>query len=471
MTRSWRLSRALWSLAFGALLGLGVVAVPAWAAEPTFGQPQAAAALGEPINVSSTITGDDIAAVEVLLRLAGEATSIVVPAEPDGPDGWQSTAEIDIATSSLCACQADGQSAPNSRFEFQFRVRAADGSTSLGPVGTAVVNDDRFEWRTIEEDQVRVHWYSGDEAFARSALSVANQAIDRASELLGTSLDEPVDLFVYDTEEALRTAVSPNRENVAGQAHAAIQTMFVWIPGDRSASDFAGPLVAHELTHLVFDAATTNPYRGVPRWLDEGVAVYLSEGYNSYWKSFVDGAVADRSVIPLDGLSGLFPSSADQFYLAYGESVAAVDFFVRTHTEQTLWQLVSSYARGLSDDEAFTQATGADMAAFNAAWFASLSVDVPEPLGPQAGPPGPLPGDWNNGAPPTIGPVTSPGPGGPVATPRPRVTPAPTGPSGADAGLTRSLVVVGWLIVAGVIVALVGVFILQRNRARRPPYG
>ena len=27
--------------------------------------------------------------------------------------------------------------------------------------------------------------------------------------------------------------------------------------------------------------ATENPYHGVPRWIDEGVAVYLSEGYNS----------------------------------------------------------------------------------------------------------------------------------------------------------------------------------------------
>ena len=37
-------------------------------------------------------------------------------------------------------------------------------------------------------------------------------------------------------------------------------------------------VVPHELTHLVFDTAVTNPYHFPPRWLNEGLAVYLSEG-------------------------------------------------------------------------------------------------------------------------------------------------------------------------------------------------
>ena len=39
-------------------------------------------------------------------------------------------------------------------------------------------------------------------------------------------------------------------------------------------------MVAHELTHLVFNENTDNPYHEPPRWLNEGIAVYLSEGYS-----------------------------------------------------------------------------------------------------------------------------------------------------------------------------------------------
>ena len=67
-------------------------------------------------------------------------------------------------------------------------------------------------------------------AFAQGAADVANEAIDHAAELMGKTLPEPVDLFVYATQEALLEAVSPNRENIAGEAHSTIGTMFVWLP-------------------------------------------------------------------------------------------------------------------------------------------------------------------------------------------------------------------------------------------------
>ena len=108
--------------------------------------------------------------------------------------------------------------------------------------------------------------------------------------------------------------------------------------------------------------------------------------------------------------------------LGYAESVSAVDFFIRRYGEETLVRLIRSYADGVSNDEAFRAATGADMAAFDAAWAAELGVSVPEPLGPVPGSPGPLPPDW----------VSSPGPGAsPVPSP---FVPGATSPPGAPTG-------------------------------------
>jgi hypothetical protein len=418
----------------------------------------------------------------VLVRLVGEETAVVVTAQPSGePDSWQATAEIDISTSSLCACLANGHSPPNTRFDYQFRVRAADGSATLGPVAEGAVTDERFTWQTLEQDLVRVHWYEGDAAFAQSALDVANGAIDRAAELLGTTLPQPVDLFVYATEEAMRSAISPNRENVAGQAHPSIDTMFVHIaPGQPTGGETAA-LVAHELTHLVMKEATENPYTGVPRWIDEGVAVYLSEGYNLSWRAPVEAAVRNRSLIPLDGLRGLFPTSYDQFLLAYGESTAAIDFFTRTYDEPTLWALIGSYKNGLSDDEAFIAATGQDVAAFNAAWFGSLGLEVPVPVGPQPGPVGPTPDAWQPVDQPSpsasepASPGTTPGSSmsprpSSVPTTNPGESPRPTATPGSSAGDSTSGVIVGvGAAVALIVVLLLGVVIYQRGRPRRPP--
>ena len=44
-----------------------------------------------------------------------------------------------------------------------------------------------------------------------------------------------------------------------------------------------------------------------------------------------DGAAADGTLIPLDGLIGQFPTTADRFRQGYAESVSAVDYIVRTY--------------------------------------------------------------------------------------------------------------------------------------------
>jgi hypothetical protein len=142
----------------------------ALAAAPTFGQPSAVAVLDQPLSFSSAISGDDIASVDVLVRLAGKEPAVILPAGPgDSPGTWQASAQVDIATSIECSCFADGQSAPNTKLEFQFRVHAADGSTTLGPLGQATVSDNRFTWQTLSDGLVVVHWYQGDRAFAQAA--------------------------------------------------------------------------------------------------------------------------------------------------------------------------------------------------------------------------------------------------------------------------------------------------------------
>jgi hypothetical protein len=257
------------------------------------------------------------------------------------------------------------------------------------------MTDDRFAWRTLEGPIVRLHWYEGDEAFAQRALDIGEKAIADASELLGVTETEPVDFFIYASEQPFREALGPGtRENVGGQANAAIRTLFGLIAANEIGSDWVDVLVTHELTHLVFATAARNPYHEPPRWLNEGLAVFLSEGYSAGDRATVAGAAASGQLIPLEGLGGFFPTTRDRFGLAYAESVSAVSYFIDTYGQDDLVALIRSYADGVTDDEAFTAATGADLAAFDAAWAASLDAELPEPVGPQPAPAGPLPPDW-----------------------------------------------------------------------------
>jgi hypothetical protein len=460
-----RLTLARLSLALVvALLAGGLVAALAGApvaraSEPAFGAPTATARIGQPVVFTTTLTGAERPErVELVLAIPGQRAVNVVVADVTGNDGqWQASVEL------------LGHSVPNTTLEYRFRTRTADGWLE-GPQDRVTVVHDRFDWRTVEGPVVRLHWYEGSDEFGRRALEIGERAVARASELLGVTESEPIDFFIYasqpDMYEALGTGT---RENVGGQAHSHIRTMFGLIEPSEINSDWVDTLVAHELTHLVFDTATDNPYRSPPRWLNEGVAVYLSEGYTPAWQAAVEQAARDGSLIPLEGLGGLFPSPVDQFRLAYGVSVSAVDYFVRTYDEQSLWQLVRSYAEGLSDDEAFNAAIGQDLATFNEAWMGSLGVAVPEPHGPRPAPPGPVPPDWQEQ------PAGSPAPGStPPAVPQPTEQPTaepavpPSGPRAAD---DQALLTVAGVAAAVLLLAVVAALLLRRRGIpdRSPP--
>jgi hypothetical protein len=438
------------ALAAGSLL-LGLVAVPpALAAEP-FGAPSARATFGTGVTFEQPFTPfSGIRRVEVLITSPGAIGPLA----------------IEVKTPACCAAttlshtlaESDGHLVPNTRFTAQWRATANDGTVSLGPEASVLYADTRFDWQTETGPIVRVHWYEGTAEFGRRALEIGEKAIEDASALLGVTETQPVDFYVYADQAAFYDALGPGTpENVGGEAHADIRTMFALITPDEIDQTWVSTVVPHELTHLVFNTAVKNPYHEPPRWLNEGLAVYLSEGYTDSWRGTVSSAVSSGGIIPLDGLTGQFPTTQDQFFLAYGESVSAVDYLVRTFGKDALVRLIRSYADGVTDDEAFRAGVGKDVAAFQAAWLGSLGAEAPAAVGPQTGPAGPLPAGWQ----------AAPGasPGAPAASPGT----APAAPSGSPTGgdtLTAAIVV-------AVVLALVvlGGVLLLRSRQRPPEPG
>src|SRR5262249_20851733 len=159
------------------------------------------------------------------------------------------------------------------------RVTFDDGRVVDGPPASLTYEDTRFAWETLEGSLVRVHWYRGSDAFGRRALEIGENAVQDASKLLGVTETKPIDYFIYADQDAFYAVLGPAiRENVGGIALAQIRTLFANIaPSDENAA-WVGIVVPHELTHLVFGTATSNPYHDPPHWMNEGLAVYLSEG-------------------------------------------------------------------------------------------------------------------------------------------------------------------------------------------------
>jgi hypothetical protein len=429
---------------------------PVAAADPvTFGTPTASSSFGESIEFRqpAEFSGGPNQ-VEFLLRTPGSTAPTVDDQQTTGRGPVDLGQTIDLTERHIV---------PNTTLIAQWRVTDPDGRVWLSPEISETYSDDRVDWQTLEGDVVRVHWYEGGDDFGRRALQIGDGAVAETSQLLGVTETKPIDFFIYADQDKFYDALGPaTRENVGGEAHADIRTMFALITPGEINDDWVNIVVPHELTHLVFDTATDNPYHDPPHWLNEGLAVYLSEGLTSGDRSLVENAAKDSTLMPLEGLAGAFPTTRDRFFLAYAESVSAVDDIVADHGRDALIDLIRSYADGVSDDEAFTSALGVDVADFEQAWLDGLGAAVPIRHGPQAAPVGPLPEGWSGAAPNATNqpcpsgapPGSSPGPNTPIDEP-----PGST-PGGPNPALAVGLV--------AIVVAIAAIAFVAFRRTRRP---
>ena len=434
-----------------ALSASGVGADPVAAADQvTFGQPRATSAFGKSVEFDQPVQLAAVPSlVELLLRTPGATgPDVTLVGPPTAPGDHTLHFEVDLTT---------GHIVPNTTFTARWRVTDPAGRAWLGPEVTHTYADERVNWTTLEGDVVRVHWHEGDDAFGRRALAIGDKAVADTAALLGVTETEPIDFFIYADQQQFYDALGPGtRENVGGQSHEHIRTMFALIRPAAIGQTWVDVVVPHELVHLVFATATDNSYNDPPHWLNEGLAVYLSQGYPRDYRNEVERVVADGTIMPLEGLAGAFPTTFERFQLGYAESTSAVDYIVSRYDRDALFALIRSYGTGVSDDEAFEAALGVDMAGFEAAWLESLGAAAPVRHGPQPAPPGPVPDGWSGSAPnPGVAPGT--GSGSSQAPNRP--------PTDSRPGSINGLILAAF---AAVVVIVVGGVLLARRRPARP---
>jgi hypothetical protein len=443
------LGRAAATVTVAFLVAALLAPATAFAAEPTFGKASATATFLETITVEQQATlPSGVKRIEAYVRQGADTTTFL--AEIANPGTGDHLLRYAYPTPS-------GSLYPNTRVQLGFRVTFDDGQVVDSPPATLRYEDTRFAWDTLEGDLVSVHWYKGNQSFGQRALDIGEQAIKQASELLGVTETDPIDYFIYADRDAFYDVLGPAiRENVGGIALPEIRTLFANIAPANVNDAWVGVVVPHELTHLVFDTATRNPYHSPPHWMNEGLAVYLSEGYTSGARANVERTARAGEIMPLRALVGQFPTTAERFGLGYDESVSAIDYLIRTYGQEALVTLIRSYAGGVGDDAAFNAALGVDTTGFETGWLADLGVEEPAPYGPLPAPPGPLPPGW--AAEPA--PTSSPGGSG---APSPTFRTAEPGGDDLSGPIT-----VGIVAILAVLLA-VGLFIVARGLSRGDP--
>lgn len=262
---------------------------------------------------------------------------------------------------------------PFTTITYWFDIVLSNGQTYRSPNYEEQYTDNRFTWQLRADEQMRVHWYEGDDGFGDALLNVARQGLSVINTFIPISSDQPVDVYVYASADDLKNALFLSGESwQGGHANPKLGVVMLTITPGPEQSIQMETLIPHELAHVMLYRSVGDGYASLPLWLSEGVAS-LAELYpNPDYEQALRTASQNGSLMPIEDLCDTFPLDASRAYLAYAESQSFVRFLRDTYGATNLFSLTSAYANGLSCDQGVVRVLGVSLSNLDTNWRESV---------------------------------------------------------------------------------------------------
>ncbi|MFZ0546797.1 MAG: peptidase MA family metallohydrolase [Candidatus Promineifilaceae bacterium] len=314
-----------------------------------------------------------------------------------------------------------GNPPPGAAVWWEWTVTDTDGNTFTTPRQQLVFQDDRFQWQTVEAENIQLHWYEGSNV-GPTLLDAAVKGLSQLETDVGIQLGDEIQLFIYGSSADMRDAVLYIQDWAGGVAFSNYNIILIGVPPS-IADSWGAATVRHELAHLVIGRFGQSCLGGSrPTWLDEGLAVYSEGEPDEETLSDIEKAVEANSFYPVRSLNGAFPSHDSDARLAYSESYSLVNFLLETYGPEKMQDLLLTLAQAESYDAALEQVYGFNADGLETAWRQAIGAQ------PRQIPPTPTP--ISAASIPTIVPLngaqsvpTQPPPGAAVSS---SAEPAPT---------------------------------------------
>lgn len=208
----------------------------------------------------------------------------------------------------------------------------------------------------------------------KNAQQVLNVLLDYypiISAEIGYSTDDTFAVFMAPTRAAFRQLTYESLPDWVGAVALPGQNLMILKSPRWDTSETHPEVTAiHELTHLLLHQAVKR--HAIPRWLDEGLAIYYSNDPQYISADQVSRAILTRSLIPLDQIDDVLSFQMPKAHLAYQESYIAARFLVETYGTKVLQGIIAELARGTSLDQAMIRILGSNLKEFESDWLAFI---------------------------------------------------------------------------------------------------
>lgn len=226
-------------------------------------------------------------------------------------------------------------------------------------------------WRTFATRYFNIYYQPSDSLNAIQAADILADELPVISRELNVALESPIGVFIAPTRSSFIKLTGGNvphwGEAVADPAK---QIIILKSPRWSRPSMNVRIILVHELVHILVQKRAGNA--SVPRWLNEGMAIYFSGETSHYGGKEVSRAQLTDQLIPLATIDQVLSFETLRAQLAYQESYLAVVYIADQYGESALPKLLQSLSEASDLNLAFQKTFGLSVLQFEREWHAYL---------------------------------------------------------------------------------------------------
>ncbi len=205
-----------------------------------------------------------------------------------------------------------------------------------------------FDYIEINTPHFAFYFHAQDERLMRSLIDQAEELRRGIVEDLGIEFEERTKVYLAPSSQKFQE-IQPGGKIPSwsvGVAYPSLNLIILKSPRATKRGHIdLGKVFKHEFTHISLGIA----FRGrekVPRWLDEGLAMYESREWDLSRVSTMTRAVLTDSLIPLSEITHFFPQEAYRAELAYSESFYLISFLISRYGKEDFHRFIKEYSGG-----------------------------------------------------------------------------------------------------------------------------
>jgi hypothetical protein len=264
---------------------------------------------------------------------------------------------------------------------YWYQVSTTSGEAYQSPVYNFSYTDNRQQWNTLTGEQFTIYWYAGDLAFGEELLNVALVAVREIQELLDVFVPENLDVYVYDSVQAMQAAVPDAGQYwIAGHADPIQEVILVSLPPGPEQRLEMERQVPHELMHIALNYTDSHAYSNFPVWFNEGLASLVELYPNPEYANLTKNAFESSEMIPIADLCQSFPSDPQQALLAYAQSASFTQYLYDQFGKPGFNRMMAAFASGLNCESGVEEALGSSLESLEESWqrssFAGVTLGI-----------------------------------------------------------------------------------------------